>query len=129
MGLFFGRLSRFLGVEDAGFVDDSRELFDDGLAVEFGGFFDANEGEAGAAEEFFHVLGVATDVVAGFGAVVELDGADGAESAFVAKHEVNSLILDKTVGFVAVLAADFVAQESGEADVGDDVKPLAEDVV
>lgn len=99
------------------------------MAVEFGGFFDADEGEAGAAEEFFHILGVATDVVAGFGAVVELDGADGAESAFVAKHEVNSLILDKTVGFVAVLAADFVAQESGEADVGDDVKPLAEDVV
>ena len=129
MGLFFGRLSRFLGVEDAGFVDDPGELLDNGLAVEFGGFFDADEGEAGAAEEFFHILGVATDVVAGFGAVVELDGADGAESAFVAKHEVNSLILDKTVGFVAVLAADFVAQESGEADVGDDVKSLAENVV
>ncbi len=99
------------------------------MAVEFGGFFDADEGEAGAAEEFFHILGVTTDVVAGFGAVVKLDGADGAESAFVAKHEVNSLILDKTVGFVAVLAADFVTQESGEADVGDDIKPLAENVV
>lgn len=129
MGLFFGRFSRFLGVEDAGFVDDPGELFDNGLAVEFGGFFDADEGEAGAAEEFFHILGVATDVVAGFGAVVELDGANGTEGAFVAKHEVNSLIFDKTVGFVAVLAADFVAQESGEADVGDDVKPLAENVV
>lgn len=96
-------------VHDAGFVDDAGELFDDGLAVELGGLFDANEREAGATEEFLHVFGVATDVVFRFGAIVEFDGADGTERALVTEDEVDSLIFDKTVGFVAVLAADFVA--------------------
>lgn len=96
-------------IHDAGFVDDAGELFDDGLAVELGGLFDTNEREAGAAEEFFHVFGVATDVVFRFGAIVELDGTDGTEGALVAEDEVDSLVFDKTVGFVAILATNFVA--------------------
>lgn len=99
------------------------------MAVEFGGFFDANERETGTAEEFFHILRVAADIVFGLGAVVEFDGADGAKGAFVAEDEVNGFIFDKTVGFVAVLAADFVAEKGGKTDVGDDVETLAENVV
>ncbi len=99
------------------------------MTVEFCGFFNADERQAGTAEEFFHVFGVATDVVFGLGAIIEFDGADGAEGAFVAKDEVDCLIFDKTVGFVAVLAAYFVAQEGGKADIGDDVESLAEDVI
>lgn len=99
------------------------------MSVEFGGFFDADEGETGTAEEFFHILRVAADIVFGLGAVVEFDGADGAKGAFVAEDEVNGFIFDKTVGFVAVLAADFVAEKGGKTDVGDDVETLAENVV
>lgn len=116
-------------VHDAGFVDDTGELFDDGLAIELGGLFDTDEREAGATEEFLHVFGVATDVVFRLGTIVELNGTDGTEGALVAEDEVNSLVFDKTVGFVAILAADFVAQESREADVGDDVKALTKNLV
>ena len=114
--------------DDAGFVDYSGELVDEGITVEFLGVGDADEGEASAAEEFFHVLGVATDVVAGFGTVVELDSANGTESAFVAKDEIDSFIVDVAVSFAAVLAADFVVEEGGEIDLRDDVKTLTEDV-
>ena len=115
--------------DDAGFVDYSGELVDEGITVEFLGVGDADEGEASAAEEFFHVFGVTAGGMICCGAIVEFDGANWTESAFVAKHEVNSLILDKTVGFVAVLAADFVVEEGGEIDLRDDVKTLTEDVV
>lgn len=53
----------FLRIENAGFVDNAGKFFDNGLAVEFRRFFDADEGEASAAEEFFHIFRVATDVV------------------------------------------------------------------
>lgn len=99
------------------------------MTVELGGFFDTDEGEAGATEEFLHVFRVTTDVVFGFCAVVEFDCADGADGAFIAKNEVNSLILNKTVSFVAVLVADLVTQEGGKADVGDDIKTSAENIV
>lgn len=99
------------------------------MTVELGGFFDADEGKVGTTEEFFHVFGVAADVVFGLCTVVKFDGANGAQGAFVAKHEVDGLVFDKTVGFMAVLAADFVTQECGKADIRDDVKSLTEDVV
>lgn len=125
--LFFGFI--FLGVENTGFVDNTGEFFDDGLAVEFGGFFDADEGKTSAAEELFHVFGVTADVVFGLGAVVKLDGADGTKRALITKDEVNSFVFDKTVGFVAVLAADFVAKKGRKTDVGDDVETLTKDVI
>lgn len=50
----------FFGAEDAGFVDDTREFFNDGLTVKFFRAIHADEGEMGTAKEFFHVLGAAT---------------------------------------------------------------------
>ena len=44
------------GVEEASFVDDAGEFFDDGVAVEFFRISDADEGKMGAAEEFFHIF-------------------------------------------------------------------------
>ncbi len=108
LGLLFFRLI-FLGFDNTGFIDDAGEFLDDGLAVEFGGFFNTNKGEASATEEFFHVFWITADVVFGFCAIVEFDCANRAQSTFVAKHEVNSLIFDKAISFVAVLAADFMA--------------------
>ena len=102
--------------DDAGFVDYPGELVDEGVTVEFFGVGDADEGEASAAEEFFHVFGVT-------------DGANWTESAFVAKDEIDSFIVDVAVSFAAVLAADFVVEEGGEIDLRDDVKTLTEDVV
>lgn len=113
--------------EKAGFVDDAREVFDNALAGEFLGFGDADERDVGAAEEFFHVFGVAAGVFAVVALlVVDLDGTDRAESALVTEDEIDGLMLDKAVGLVATLGANFMVKESVEADVGDDVEFLAE---
>ena len=84
----------------------------------------------GAAEEFFHVVWVAARV---FGIVLdaffELDRADGAKATFVAKNKIDGFVVDETVGGIAVLGADFVAEEGRKADAGDDVEFLSKKVV
>lgn len=99
------------------------------MAIELGWFFDANEREASTAKEFFHILRVAADVVFRFCTVVELDGADGAQGTFVTEDEVDGFVFNETVSFVAILAADFVAQEGRKTNIWDDVEALAEDIV
>lgn len=83
-----------------------------------------------AAEEFFHVFGVATGV---FGIVLdaffELDGADRAKTTFITEDEVDGFVIDETISGVAVLSANFVAEEGREADFGDDVEFLTKEVV
>lgn len=118
-------------LEFAGFVDDAGEFVDHALATERTRVGDANEGQMGALEEFFHVFGAAAGVVlaAGVGTFVDFDGADGAKSAFVAENEIDGVVLDKTISFVAVLATDFVAEEGGNFDARDDIESLAENVV
>lgn len=118
-------------LEFAGFVDDAGEFVDHALATERTRVGDANEGQMGALEEFFHVFGAAAGVVlaAGVGTFVDFDGADGAKSAFVAENEIDGVVLDKTISFVAVLATDFVTEEGGNFDARDDIESLAENVV
>lgn len=65
----------------------------------------------GAAKEFFHFPWVTTNaIVSGFAPIIKFDGTDGAQSAFVAKNEVNSFVLDVAIGFVAVLVTDFMTK-------------------
>ncbi len=47
-------------IEQAGFVNDAREFFNDSVAVEFFGVGNADEGKVCAAEEFFHIFEVTT---------------------------------------------------------------------
>lgn len=118
------------GFEETGFVDDAREVIDDALAGEFLGLSDADEGDVGAAEEFFHVLRVAAGVfLVVFFLVVDFDGTDGAEGSFITEDKVDGFVFDETVGFVAALGADLVTEEGIEADAGDDVEFLAEEFV
>jgi len=136
-GVEMGEVARGASLFDAGFVDDAGEFFDDGPAVEFGGFVKINEGEVGVAEDFGEGLGIVSVVAVGAinsvairrGTGVELDGADWAEGALVTEDEVDGLVGDEAIGFVAILVADFVAEEGGDGNIGDDVKTVAEDVV
>jgi len=83
-----------------------------------------------AAEEFFHIARVAAGVVdIAMNAIFEFDGADGAKGAFVAKNEIDGFVVDEAVGGVAILDANFVTEEGGEVNVGDDVKLFAEEVI
>lgn len=83
-----------------------------------------------AAEEFAHFFGCAArSFGVAFDAVFEFDGTDGAEGAFVTEDEIDGFVLNVFIGGVAVLDANFVTQERGEADVGDDVEFLAKKVV
>ncbi len=67
------------GRQDTGFINHSRKFFDDGLTVELVGFGDADEGEMGTTEKFFHFTRVAADAIVGrLAAVVEFDSTDGA---------------------------------------------------
>lgn len=116
-------------VEETGFVDDAREFFDDSFAVEFAGFGDADEGEVGALEEFFHVLGVAAEGMVGVFAFVEFDGANGAQSALIAEDKVDGFVFDEAIGLIAVLAADFVVEQGREADLGNNIESLSKNVV
>lgn len=120
----------FAVVEDAGFVDDAGEFFDDSLAVELVGLGDADKGKMCALEELFHVLWIATERMVGFvAAVVEFDGADGTQGALIAEDEINGFILDEAIGFVAILATDFVIEQGREADLRNDIESLTKNVV
>ncbi len=111
------------GFESAGFVDDARKLVNDGLAVDILGFWDINKGDVSTLEEFLHVLRAAAGVFCGLG-VVEFDGANGAESAFIAEDEIDGFIFDEMISGMAILSADFVIEEGGEADLGDNIEFL-----
>lgn len=102
----------FFVLEFAGFVDDAREFVDDVLAVDRARIGNADEGKVSAAEEFLHIFGVAAGGFVGItmGAVVDLNGADGAHSGFITENEVNVFVFDKTIGFIAILGADLMAQ-------------------
>lgn len=67
-------------LEFAGFIDDARKFVDDTLTAKGARVSNADEGEMGAFEEFFHVFGAATrgTFVIGAGAFVDFDGADRA---------------------------------------------------
>lgn len=94
------------------------------------GFGEVDEGNVGAAEEFFHIVGVAARVFfVILDAIFELDCADGAEGLLIAEDEIDTFAINEAVGGVAILDADFVAEEGTEADFGDDVEFLAEEVV
>lgn len=118
----------------AGFVNNPREFVDDAAAGEFLRVFDVNKGDAGAFEELFHVFGVGARGFVGFGfggfgGVFEFDGADGTEGAFVTEDEIDGFVFDETISGAAVLEADFVAEEGGKVDAGDDIEALTEEVV
>lgn len=130
MGQFLLRIGFFAaaagsGFEEAGFVNDARKVLDNTGAGEFLGLGDAHEGDVGAFEKLFHVLGIAAGVFfVIFFFFVDFDGTDGAESALVAEDKIDSFVLDETVGFVATLGADFVAEEGIKADARDDIEFL-----
>lgn len=117
------------GIKKAGFVDDARKFFDDSVAIELFGIGDADEGEMGTAEEFFHIFRILSRGAIFGIIVVNFDGANWTQGAFVAKNEISGLVFDETVGFAAALAADFVVEEGTESNIGDDIKTFAEDVV
>lgn len=118
------------GFEFAGFVNYTGKFFDDVGFGEALGFGEVDEGNVGAAEEFAHFGGCAAR---GFGVVVnavfEFDGADGTEGAFITEDEIDGFVFDVFVGGIAVLDADFVAQERGKANIGDDVEFLTKEVI
>lgn len=118
------------GSKEAGFINDARKFFDDSVAVEFFRISYTNERKMGAAEEFFHVFKVATRGGMFFvAAVVDFDGADRADSAFIAKNEIGGFVFDEAVGFSAALAADLVTKERTKGNVGDNIEAFAEDFV
>ena len=118
------------GFEFTGFVDDARKFFDDAVGGDFLRFFEVNEGDVGATEEFFHISRVAARIVfVGFGAVVEFDSADGAKGALVTEDEIDGFVFDKAFGLVAILETNFVAEERGKVDARDDVELFAKEVV
>lgn len=83
-----------------------------------------------ALEELLHVFWVAAKGMVGLVAtVVEFDGANRAQSALIAKDEVDGFIFDETVGLVAILATNFVIEQGGEADLGDDIESLPKNVI
>lgn len=114
----------------AGFVDDAGEFFNDVIFSEVLGFGEVDEGDMGTAEEFFHIVRVTAGVFfVILNTIFELDCADGAERLFIAEDEVDAFAVDEAVGSAAILDADFVTEEGTEADFGDDVEFLAEEVV
>lgn len=119
----------FFWLKDAGFVDDARKLVDNGLAVELFGVSDADEGKMSALEKLFHIFWIAARGAVDIGAIVKFNDADWAQGALVTKDKISGLVFDKTVSFVAVLATDFMAEESIEANAGDDVEFLAKNIV
>lgn len=118
------------GFDFAGLIDDARKFFDNKVFTEALGARNENERNMGAAEEFFHVARIATGV---FGivldAIFELDGTDRAEGFFVAEDEIDGFVINEAIGGITILEADFVAQEGGEANFGDDIEFLTEKVV
>lgn len=97
----------------------------------------------GGFEEFLKVLGAVTGdvfgevfvfdggdsaVVEGTMMVAEFDGADRAESTFVAEDEIYGFVLYETIGSVAVLSANFVIEKGRDGDIGDDIEFVAEEL-
>ena len=118
------------GIEKAGFVDDAREFFNDSLAVEFFGISDTDKREMGTAEEFLHVFEVAIGGGMIFVAtIVNFDGTDGSDGAFITEDEISSFVFNKTVGFGATLPANFMAEKRTERNVGNNVKTFAKNLV
>jgi len=118
------------GFEFAGFVNDAGELFDDFFFGKTLSAFDIDEGDVGATEEFFHVAGVTAGVVGvAMDVVFEFDGTDRTQGVLVAEYEIDGFVIDETVGGVAVLSADFVAEEGREVDIRDDVEFFAEKMI
>lgn len=102
---------------------EAGELVDEFFFGEMLSFLDVDEGDVGALEEFFHVAGVAAWLVLVVAdTVFKLDGAEGAKRAFITEDEVDGFVVNEAVGGVAVLGADFVAEEGREANFGDDVE-------
>lgn len=93
------------------------------------GFVDADEGNVGAAEELFHIFRVVARGFVFVGAVVELDGADGAQGTFVTEDEIDGFVVDEAIGFVAILEADFMTEKGRKVDARDDVEFLAKKFV
>lgn len=126
-GLFF---AVFAGVttDAAGFVDFFTKFVDQVGTVEGFGFGEINKGEMGGFEEFLEVFWGDVEGVTGgffdgfFGGVGEFDGADGTEGTFVTEDEVDVFVLDEAFGGLAVLGTDFVVEEGGDFDLGDDVE-------
>lgn len=116
-------------VEDASFVNHTRELFNDGLAVEFVRFGDTHKGKMGTLEEFFHILGVTTETAVGGFALIELDGTDWAQGLLVAKNKIHGLVLDETIGFKTVLVANFMIEQGRNVHLGNDVEPLSKNII
>ncbi len=114
-------------IEEAGFIDDARKFFDDGFAVDFFGIGDKNEGEVGTAEEFLEIFGVGWAIIVEV--ILDFDGANGAKGALVAENKIDGTLIDEAVGEIAILAADFVVEEGGEADARDNVEFFAKNVV
>lgn len=83
----------------------------------------------GATEELFHVFRITAGGVFFVCVVVDFDGANWAYSTFITKDEISGFVFDEAVRFGTALAADFMAKEGTEGDVGDDVKTFTKDIV
>lgn len=94
------------------------------------GLSDANEGDVGATEEFLHIFRVAARVfLVVFFLVIDFDGTNRAEGAFVTEDEVDGFVFDKTIGLVAALSTNFVAKQGIEANSRNDVEFLSKKLI
>lgn len=82
----------------------------------------------GALKEFLHVLRGAARVLDGRFVVIKFNCANGAKCTLVAENKIDTFVFDKVVCSVTILGADFVIEESGKADLGDDVEFLPKEV-
>lgn len=62
-------------------------------------------------------------------AVIDFDGTNWANGAFVAEDEIGGFIFDVAIGFGAALAADLVAEEGTEGNIGDNIEAFAKDFI
>lgn len=85
----------------------------------------------GGLEEFFEILWSDVEGIARrfFGGSVswtgKFDGTDGTKGTFITEDEVDGFVLDEAFGSLAVLRANFVVEECGDFDLGDDVELFA----
>lgn len=97
----------------------------------------------GGFEEFLKVFGAVTGdvfgevfvfdggdsaVIKGAMVVAEFDGADRAESTFVAEDEIYGFVLYETIGSMAVLSANFVIEKGRNGNIRDDIKLIAKEL-
>ena len=110
---FAGRRRELTRFKDASFVDNAGEFVYDVLAGEILGFGKVDEGDVSALEEALDVLGVvARSFDGGFGGfevfLINLDGTNGAQSAFIAEDEVDDFVFNELIGGMAILSADLM---------------------